>query len=268
METEFVKEKKVSFPSALERKLLDKKLALQFIDRDLLKYIALILMTIGHWSLDIYKYILPSRPLFRFIVAAEYFAPPVFFFFIAEGAHYTGSRSRYAARLLILAAVTQIPYALTYPGGLTLYDLFLHWNVIMTLFLGLCALIVIHSERRLPLRLLTVAALMAVSWLLDCEWKVSGIMIMLLFDLLRQRPLLRLMAYTVLMFAVDCVMVRSIPALADYLHFLLPVWSAGVVITFFYNGRKGRFPLFSKYFFYVWYPLHLLLQWLFQIIQE
>ena len=268
MKTESGKVKKVSYLSDLDRKLLDKKFALQFIDRDLLKYIALVLMTLGHWSLDIYKNIIPSRSLFKFLVVAEYFAPPVFFFFIAEGFHYTKSKTKYAIRLLIFAVITQIPYSLTYPGGLTLYNLFLQWNVIMTLFLGLCALIVMHCEWKLPLRLLTIAALMAVSWLLNCEWKVSGIMIMLLFALLRQKPLLRFIAYTVFMFAVDCVMVRNIPALSDYLHYLLPIWIAGVVITFFYNGKKGHLPLFSKYFFYVWYPLHLFVQWLFHIILE
>ena len=32
-----------------------------------------------------------------------------------------------------------------------------------------------------------------------------------------------------------------------------------IVITFFYNGRKGHFPTFSKWVFYVFYPLHLII---------
>lgn len=267
MKTEPEKIKTESFFSDFDRKLLNKEFALQFIDRDLLKYIALVLMTLGHWALDIYA-IIRSKPFVQFSIAAQYFAPPVFFFFITEGYHYTKSKSKYAIRLLILAVITQIPHSMTQPGGLTLYNLFLQWSVLMTLFLGLAALIVMHCKWKLPLRLLTIVALMGVSWLLNCEWAVSGIMIMLLFDLLRDKPLLRLTSYIVLMFAVICVTIGQLPDTNVFLRYLLPVWSAGIVITFFYNGNKGHFPLFSKYFFYVWYPFHLLLQWLFQIILE
>ena len=121
--------------ASFDRKLLNKEFALQIINRDLLKYIALVLMTLGHWALYIY-HILQSRPFMQFSIAAEYFAPPVFFFFIAEGHHYTRSKSKYAIRLLIFAVITQIPHSLTHPDGLTLCTLFLQWNVIMTLFLG------------------------------------------------------------------------------------------------------------------------------------
>ncbi len=258
-------ETKESFLSDFDRKLLNKEFALQFINRDLLKYIALVLMTLGHWALEIYA-ITRSKPFLQFSVAAQYFAPPVFFFFIAEGYHYTKSKSKYAIRLLIFAVITQIPHSMTQPGGLTLYNLFLQWSVLMTLFLGLVALIVLHCEWKLPLRILMIAALMGVSWLLNCEWAVSGIMIMLLFDFLREKQLLRLASYIVLMFAVISVTTGGFPDTAMFLTYLVPVWSAGIIITFFYNGKKGHFPLFSKYFFYVWYPLHLLLQWLFQII--
>lgn len=60
--------------------------------------------------------------------------------------------------------------------------------------------------------------------------------------------------------------VSGTPILHAFLKFLLPVWAAGIVITFFYNGKKGYFPLFFKYFFYAWYPLHLLLQWIFRLL--
>ena len=30
----------------------------------------------------------------------------------------------------------------------------------------------------------------------------------------------------------------------------------------FYNGKKGRHPVFAKWFFYAFYPLHYLVIWL------
>lgn len=259
------KEMKKSYFAAFDRKLLGREYAFQFIDRDLLKLIALVLMTLGHWAFDIYR-VVNSKPLLQFFVAAEYFAPPVFFFFISEGFYYTKSNLRYAKRLLIFAFITQIPNALLFPEGLNLNNLLLHWSVLMTLFLGLLALIVIHCNWNLLLRLTAVAALMAVSHLINCDWAVSGIMIILLFDLLREKPLIRLTAYLVLMIFAVSIMVGHLPDIHAFLKFLLPVWAAGIVITFFYNGKKGHFPLLFKYFFYAWYPLHLLLQWIFRLL--
>ncbi len=267
MKTESEKVIKKSYFSTFDRKLLNKEFFLQFINRDMLKYIALVLMTLGHWQLTIYA-ILQSKPLLQILGSMVFFAPTVFFFFISEGFHYTKSKSKYAIRLLIFAVITQIPHSLTYPGGLTLHNLFLEWSVLMTLFLGLVALIVLKCEWKLPLRLLTIAVLMGVSWLLNCEWAVSGIMIILLFYLLREKPLIRLASYVILMFGVATVSLGYLPDKFTFLCYLLPAWSAGIIITFFYNGKKGHFPLFSKYFFYIWYPLHLFLQWLFQIIMK
>lgn len=255
--------------SALNRKLSDREFLLQVINRDLLKYIALILMTMGHWVVDIYKNI-PSteaaKCMIRFFLAAQYFAPPVFMFFITEGFHYTRSKKKYAIRLLAFAVITQIPHAMTYPEGLTLYTLFRKWSVIMTLFLGLAALIVLHCGWKLPLRLFVITGLMGISWLLGCEWAVGGIVIMLFFDLFRDQPLFRFAGFTVLIFAVMCVTIGGLPNKTAFFRFIVPAWTAGIFITFFYNGKKGRFPLFSKYFFYVWYPLHLFMLGVFQMI--
>ena len=254
-----------SFLSDFEKKLKDREFTLQVIDRDLLKYLALLFMTLGHWAFDIAK-VIKIKQLISFSLAAQYFAPPVFFFFIAEGYHYTKSKAKYAQRLFIFAAVTQIPHALTDPDGFSLYSLLCKWSVLMTLFLGLLSLIVLHSSWKLPMRLLAVGGLMGASCLLQAEWAVGGIAIILLFDLLRERPLLRFAMYITLVFAIGCFMLHRLPGITDFKRFLFPLWNAGIVITFFYNGRKGRFPVFSKYFFYVWYPLHLLLHWTFGLI--
>ena len=42
--------------NGLESKLLNKEFFLQILNRDQLKYIAIILMTLGHWALKLVKY--------------------------------------------------------------------------------------------------------------------------------------------------------------------------------------------------------------------
>ena len=248
MHTDFDTAQTDSFLSQLSRKLNSRAFPLQILNRDALKFLALFLMTLGHWQICIRK-VLQCRPLF-------------FFVFIAEGFRYTTSRKKYALRLLLCAIVTQIPHTLTVENS-TVKTLFLQWSVLMTLFLGLLALIVLHTDWKLPLRLLAIAALMGLSLLLKAEWAVGGIVLILFFDLLHEKPLLRLAGFLPLMYAEVCVMCRRIPSGKQLLSLLLSPVAAIVVITFFYNGKKGHFPGFSKYFFYIWYPLHLLLEFVF-----
>ena len=248
--------------AVLEQRLRERTVPTQIINRDLLKYIALVLMTVGHWAFDLYKSFewFQVKSLLQIALAVQFFAPPVFFFFIAEGYHYTKSKEKYAVRLFVFALITQVPHALAGPDGLTAQSLFLQWSVLMTLFLGLMALIALYGPWKLPLRLLAVAACMGVSYLL--KWKVSGICIILLFDLLRRRPLLRFCLYILLVYAAIIMAIGGLPGMRDFWRYLVPMYCAGIVITFFYSGKRGHFPAFSKYFFYVWYPLHLLLKWL------
>ena len=250
--------------AVLEQRLRERTVPTQIINRDLLKYIALVLMTVGHWAFDLYKSFewFQVKSLLQIALAVQFFAPPVFFFFIAEGYHYTKSKEKYAVRLFVFALITQVPHALAGPDGLTAQSLFLQWSVLMTLFLGLMALIALHGPWKLPLRLLAVAACMGVSYLLKTEWRVSGICIILLFDLLRRRPLLRFGLYIFLVYAAIIMEIGGLPGMRDFWRYLVPMYCAGIVITFFYSGKRGHFPAFSKYFFYVWYPLHLFLKWL------
>ncbi|MBQ4312364.1 MAG: hypothetical protein II773_12310 [Oscillospiraceae bacterium] len=261
MDTGKSPEKKEPFLSSTDKKLLGRELSIQFINRDMLKFASLLLMTLGHWFYATLK-IFPSIPkgYLRFIVGAEFFAPPVFFFFISEGYHYTKDRKKYALRLLICAVVTQLPHALVIKD-LSAKALLLQWSVLMTLFLGLIALIVIHSSWKLPVRLAAVAGLMLFSWLIQAEWYISGILMILCFDLLREKPLIRFCVFEVLMFISMCVQTLCIPDMTNFLRYFVPPMTAGIIITFFYNGKKGHFSEVSKYFFYVWYPLHLLIQW-------
>lgn len=261
MHTDFDTAQTDSFLAQLDRKLNSRTFPLQILNRDALKFLALFLMTLGHWQICIRK-VLQCRPLFWFTYSAEFFAPPAFFFFIAEGFRYTKSRKKYALRLLLCAIVTQIPHTLTVEKS-TVKTLFLQWSVLMTLFLGLLALIVLHTDWKLPLRILVIAALTGLSLLLKAEWAVGGIVLILFFDLLHEKPLLRLAGFLPLMYAEVCVMCRGIQSGRQLLSLLLSPVAAIVVITFFYNGKKGHFPGFSKYFFYIWYPLHLLLEFVF-----
>lgn len=230
---------------------------LRVFSRDALKFLALICMTLGHWA-PLYIGSLPPV-MRRVIFAVMYIAPPVFFFFIAEGYHYTKSPKRYAQRLLLFALITQIPHSLRAGEPYQIKNLFLEWSVLMTLFLGLVSLMILHSDRKLPLRLALIAVCMGLSALLHTEWAVGGIAAILCFDLFRERPAARLAAYSAVMTAAWLWTARGVVSWGSAGSFLLPCLLSGVIITLFYNGKKGRSPRVSKWFFYIWFPLHLLI---------
>ena len=70
---------------------------LKLINRDLLKWTALFFMGIGHFLLytaEEFRFFGLPNPFLKFFVMMEYFAPPVFFFFISEGYSYTHSKKK------------------------------------------------------------------------------------------------------------------------------------------------------------------------------
>lgn len=253
--------KRLELPAAESR--------LRFLNRDALKYIALLFMFAGHFIGYTMKYIhafgMPKKCLW-WVLRMQYFAPPVFMFFIAEGFHYTRSAPKYALRLGVLTFVTQFAYVLCHKQCLDWQVFFTEWNVIATMLCGLLVLMLWESKLKLwqkvPLLLLCAGA----SWF--TEWQITGVLEILVLHLLREKPLLRLGVFSGIMYVFLAVSSGTVflgfSGLCTFGIFVLPI----LLVTFFYNGKKGRFPVFSKYLFYVFYPAHLLLIFLVKICSQ
>ena len=239
-----------------------KKVNLKFINRDVLKYIAVAVMFIGHFLMftinELHFWGIP-QDLAVTLIRFQYIAPPIFFFFIAEGFYYTHSKKNYALRLLGFSVLTQIAYVLCNTLTFDIKMFFTEWNVIMTLFLGLVVLIIWECKLPLPFRLLLIAACGVANWLLNMEWRIVGLLIILAFHLLRERPIIRLVVYEFIILGYFLIGMGGIEAIFVNLNIMSIMSLPIVLITFFYNGKKGKYPKFSKYFFYIFYPAHYLL---------
>ncbi|MBP1564322.1 MAG: hypothetical protein J6A58_01025 [Oscillospiraceae bacterium] len=236
---------------------MNNKTNLKVINRDMLKYIAAIAMFIGHFLLytakEIRYFNLPTS-LVRVFIYLQFIAPPIFFFFIAEGFKYTRSKKNYALRLMVITIITQFPFVLYNCMKFDIHLFFTRWNVMLSLFLGLVTLIISECKLPVPVRLLLIASCMYISYLLKAEWYIFGLLIILAFHLLRERPYLRLAVYEIIAL-IYCSTGGNGISIPHFIWLSLPI----IIITFFYNGQKGRFPKFSNCFFYVFYPAHLLL---------
>lgn len=236
---------------------------IRFINRDMLKYMALFLMGGGHLIIYIgIRHFIDWMPLWllRFFVYGEMFAPPVFFFFISEGFRYTRSRKKYALRLLALALVTQIPFYFCHFPGEPFWHIFTDWNVIASLFAGIMILMVWESKWKLPLRIIVMILITGATLLIQAEWMIAGPLLIFMFYMLKEKPVLRFIVYMVAMFAYSFYVNGFCwPYTVSTWGYFIAEMCSIIVITFFYNGRKGHFPTFSKWVFYVFYPLHLII---------
>lgn len=247
---------------------------LKVVNRDLLKWIALLFMGIGHFLLytaDELHFCGLSGPILKFFIMMEYCAPPVFFFFISEGYRYTRSKKDYFIRLLVMTLVTQVPYVLfhTYDISHTIafdFKMFLtNWNVIATLLLGFISIAVWDSSKHPVLKVAGIILCCCAGYF--TEWSFWGVLFILLFYIFREHSWIRFAAYEVLMLIyvlyISGFSIYSINWLL-FTVFSLPI----IIITLFYNGEKGHFPKLSKYFFYCFYPAHLLLIYIVKILYK
>ena len=216
-----------------------------------LKLIALTVMAVDHFAASIlyYNILLPAAPLspdmpqwdiYRLYEAMRFvgrIAWPIFAFLMVEGFFYTSSRKRYALRLLAFAALSEIPFDLAL--GDSLWD-FSHQNIFFTLLIGFCVLWVMERVKGMPgFLFLQTAAVFAgclIAWLLHTDYDWRGVILIVVLYIFRPNRFL--------MTAAGCVSL---------------LWEAPACLAFIpinlYNGKRG----FSmKYFFYLFYPVHLL----------
>ncbi len=245
--------------------------SIKVIDRDLLKYIGFVPMVLGHIVLYLLSApFIQSWPaeLTNFILYAEFLGVPIFMFFISEGFMHTRSQKKYALRLLIFAFITQIAHTLADHGMLITIELFSKWNVFMTLFWGLVGLNILnHKQWKIPIRITGFVLVVLITALLRCEWMIYGPLIILGFYLWKQRPLISFLWY----FA--CIYIYYAIGLSDFLFIFrqinfmfIALILSYILIKLFYNGKPGKFPKCSKWFFYIGYPLHYILIWILKYI--
>lgn len=255
-------------------KVSNKTDRIKILDRDAVKYTAIFFMFWGHlfaWltlmrGLAVNNDPYSVMPLWQNILShASLLCPPVMFFMITDGYKYTRDRKKYAFRLLIFACITQ-------PFDWLVWVPVNGWwsaNVIFTLLLGLLAIIAWESDRKKWLRIVLVILCGAVTLAISADWEIFGVLLILFLHIYRDRPAKRLVVYTVIacVWKGLAVMWQLIGGTFDGAAVfndtldLVFVMLGYCCMTVFYNGNKGKHPVFAKWFFYIFYPLHYLIIW-------
>lgn len=200
---------------------------------------------------------------------------PIFAYMLVEGYFHTRSLRRYALRLLLFALLSEIPFDVFY-GGTVFYPF--HQNVLWTLLLSLLCIYLIESTRRLGKRWLTALVVPAVAllgfllgFLTMIDYYGYGVLTVLVFYLFRERKWTCLLGQILLLGYIHWEMMGglSVPIRVfgttvylvqqgTALLALIPIW--------LYRGRQGPHNRWTRLIFYTFYPLHMLILFLLQLI--
>ncbi|MCI6859457.1 MAG: conjugal transfer protein TraX [Eubacterium sp.] len=215
-----------------------------------LKYLALFCMLADHFAV-IFQKELPVS-LYFILRSAGRLAFPLFAFFLTEGFFHTQNLRKYGERLLLFALISEIPFDLALGSLSDLSSALARQNVFFTLFFGFLALALAQQAGNTPSGILSFAILFAlINEVCRGDGGAPGILCIILFYIFRKSQA------SDSGLPVICGMISISPlVLASVFSFPAEIVSfAAAIFLRCYNGKKGRG---KKYFFYLFYPLHLL----------
>lgn len=227
-----------------------------------LKIIAIVSMLIDHiGAVVLYHmtgYANGMQPLFPYANELYYgcriigrTAFPIFAFLIVEGSRHTKDPKKYLFRIVLFALFSEVPFDLAIRSSL--WDLGLQ-NVFFTLFCGLAAIICmdklklvkgISYEIKVVGYFLLSAGAMGAAYYLKTDYGFQGVLVILIFYFLYDENGLYIKRITA------CLL-----AFLTLFGGLESLCFPAFIFICFYNGKKGNK---MKYFFYLFYPLHLIM---------
>ena len=175
---------------------------------------------------------------------------PIYCFLLVEGFRHTQKRARHAAGLLVFALISEIPFDLCFYGEIISFR---HQNVFFTLFIGLLVIAGLRfaegkAEWNKGLRAVLVVCMLVAgagaAELLRTDYGAMGVLTIVIMYLFRKNRVLEAGAGCVMLTAMQLMEISSF-------FVLIPIRM--------YNGRRGWN---IKWFFYAFYPLHILLLYL------
>lgn len=229
------------------------------LNRDAIKYIAMFTMLLNHVA----NIFLPfGSTLWLLFINLGYFTAITMCYFLVEGYAYTRSKKRYALRLALFALISQLPFDLVFSSGGRLS--FNGFNMLFTLLLCFFIILALERLQSPALKILAVAALTLVS--LFSDWGVFAPMFTVLFVWAKgdKRRIKLSFVISALFFGLYqyvglSAVLPSGKNLINALSGMSAIALSGLCIVYLYNGQRAqRGQSFSKWFFYIFYPAHLL----------
>ncbi len=205
----------------------------------------------------------PSAAFWKYVYRGLHLAGrmafPIFCFLLVEGYFHTRSRKRYALRLGIFALLSEVPFDLMSAERVADWE---QQSVMLTLFLGFLMIWFLEwigkqavvrgymasamfGELTMVMQLAVIAAFCWIAWIMRMDYDYGGIMLIALLYWFRSRP------------AEQCIVGFIWLALALQTWYYMPGLALGFLAISCYNGTRGRYR--GIHYFYLFYPLHMLM---------
>lgn len=222
------------------------------LNRDVIKYIAMTAMLLNHIA---NIFLVPGTLWYEVLVDIGYFTDITMCYFLVEGFRYTHSRKQYALRLFGFGVVSQVPFSMAFAqnGILEFQD----FNMMFTLFLCFCILLCIETIRNRFLRGVLIVLLIFGS--LFCDWALLAPVFTLLFAWAGENRTRQKAAFGAAALLYGGMAGLGSGQVWEAVGCAVPILVSAFVILYLYNGRRAaRGRTFYKWFFYAFYPAHLL----------
>ena len=247
-----------------------KNIFLRGIDSFTLHILAILFMTLDHsWNV----FFVNQNQIWMNLLGRLAF--PIFAFMLVEGFYKTENRSKYLKRIFIFAVISEIPFNLLLStsifGSPSIF--FPYNNVLWTFGIALYMLVLIEkikNKDNLPVtvkifgKIIISILAMFITHLIGSDYLEYGIMTVLVFYFFRSRKWWNFVAQVILLTWINIFLIPRY----DFSFYLFgnkiyaPVQSFAIfslVFIWLYNGKQGIHNKITKYMFYSFYPLHLLL---------
>lgn len=223
------------------------------INRNQLKYLAIIAMVIDHIG---WKFFSTATLMGQTMHFFGRLTGPIMAFMVYEGYLHTKDVKKYAFRLGIFALISWPAYSFYETGQF--FDL--QFGVIFTLFLALLTLWMwdkANIKKWLKIVLVVVACLLS----LFGDWPIFDILWPLFLFIYKDDPKKQWTSFAIIT-AVEVILINltSIMSAIPYRNvFQIGAFMVIPILACWYNGKPGKKNAFNKWFFYVFYPAHLLI---------
>lgn len=211
----------------------------EIFSRNQLKMLAVLTMLCDHIAVIFVpeEFAQPLRGIGRI-------AFPIFAYFIAQGFLYTSNYKKYVLRVGVFALLSEIPFDLAFQGTILEFQ---SQNVMFTMLIGLVMLYFLRRwEYSLGMKAILLLAGCVCGWFFRVDYSWFGVLLIGMFYLLRTSS----RGNQMLVFVMAFFFYGGLEVLGLF----------GVLCVLFHRKEKESW-FFPKYFFYIFYPAHLLILW-------
>ncbi len=221
---------------------------IKILNRNHIKYLAIIAMLIDHIA---WAFVPTASPLGQVLHFIGRLTGPTMAIFVAEGYIHTSDRRKYAIRLGIFALISWVPFSLFEEGRWPT----LRFGVIYSLFLAYLA-IWIWDQAKLIVEFKILIVMILCLFTMYGDWSYADVLWAFFYYLFYKDNIKKWFVF-ILIIAMDLFRFISAYGIKREM-FQFGLLLVPIIFIFLYNGEAGSKKPFHKWFFYIFYPAHLL----------